>query len=189
MGYSFAQLEQLWTNAGGSPSLAPTMAAVALAESGGNPNALNDNPSTGDYSVGLWQINYFGNLAPSRTQSYGSPQQLLADPQAQARAAVALAGNGGGLGNWSTYSSGAYQKYLAGGGSSSSSSSASDASLSTGSISWWDPLTWGSGVDAIGNFLKAISWIVQPTSWLRIIAGILGVGFLGAGIFAYVQAV
>ena len=91
--------------------MAPVMAAIALAESGGNPRALNNNPATGDYSVGLWQINYFGNLAPSRTQRYGSPQQVT-DPIANAKAAVDLAQNGFGLGNWSTFKNGAYRQYL-----------------------------------------------------------------------------
>jgi hypothetical protein len=99
---SFDQLEQLWTGAGGAPQWAPTAAGIALAESSGNPNALNNNPSTGDYSVGLWQINYFGSLAPTRTAAYGPPSQLLGDPEAQAAAAVNLSGNGA---NWSPWAS------------------------------------------------------------------------------------
>ena len=112
--YNFGQLEQLWTSNGGSPSLAPTMAAIALAESGGNSASLNNNPSTGDYSVGLWQINYYGNLAGPRTQAYGAPAALQADPNAQAKAAISIAGDGSGLANWSTYKSGAYKQYLNG---------------------------------------------------------------------------
>jgi hypothetical protein len=97
---SFQQLEQLWISNGGSPTWAPTMAAVALAESGGNPTALNNNPATGDYSVGLWQINYFGSLLGPRTAQYGSPQALAADPNAQAKAAINLLGSGSGISNW-----------------------------------------------------------------------------------------
>ena len=40
--------------AGFTPDQAVTMTAIALAESGGNTDALN---STGEHSVGLWQIN------------------------------------------------------------------------------------------------------------------------------------
>lgn len=99
---TFNQLEQLWIQNGGSKLWAPTMAAVALAESGGNygPNEINNNPSTGDYSVGLWQINYYGDLGPSRTQRYGPPNVLAADPNANARAAIDLLGNGSGITNW-----------------------------------------------------------------------------------------
>lgn len=39
---------------------------VMLCESGGNPNALNTNANTRDYSVGLFQINLYGNLKNSR---------------------------------------------------------------------------------------------------------------------------
>ena len=40
--------------------------AVARAESGLNPGNLNDNPATGDYSVGCFQINIYGANARSR---------------------------------------------------------------------------------------------------------------------------
>jgi hypothetical protein len=101
MGLSYAQVEQLWTQNGGPAGWAPLMAAIAMAESGGNTQALNNTPATGDYSVGLWQINYYNGMLAGRTASYGSPQALLADPNKQAKAAISLFGqNGSGLGNW-----------------------------------------------------------------------------------------
>lgn len=109
---SFAQIEQLWVANGGSAALAPVMAAVSIAESGGRTDAHNYNPATGDDSYGLWQINYYGSLLSGRTQRYGAPQQLVADPNLQARAALSLAGNGSGLSNWTTYTSGAYKAPL-----------------------------------------------------------------------------
>jgi len=39
---------------------------VARAESGLRTNALNDNPATGDYSVGCFQINLYGSNARNR---------------------------------------------------------------------------------------------------------------------------
>lgn len=107
-----AQLEGLWLQAGGQASLAPTMAAIAEAESSGNTTALNDNPATKDYSVGPWQINYYGSLLAPRTAEFGSPNELLANPLLDAKAAVSLAAGGQGLSNWSTYNSGAYRGYL-----------------------------------------------------------------------------
>jgi len=99
---TFGQIEDLWIANGGSPGWAPLAAGIAMAESGGDPGALNNNSSTGDYSVGLWQINYFGSLLAPRTASYGSPSTLQADPNAQARAAVALSNNGANWGPWRT---------------------------------------------------------------------------------------
>jgi hypothetical protein len=40
--------------------------AVARAESGLDPGQLNDNPSTGDYSVGCFQVNLYGANARNR---------------------------------------------------------------------------------------------------------------------------
>lgn len=97
---SFAQIEALWVSNGGDPNWAPTMAGIAMAESGGRYKALNNNPSTGDYSVGLWQINYYGDLLGPRTKTYGDPASLQADPNAQAKAAIDLLGGGGGIGAW-----------------------------------------------------------------------------------------
>lgn len=39
---------------------------VMMAESGGVAGKVNDNPSTGDYSVGCFQINLYGSLKYSR---------------------------------------------------------------------------------------------------------------------------
>lgn len=98
---SYNQIQQLWIQNGGDPGWAPLMAGIAIAESGGQTNILNDNPSTLDYSVGLWQINYFDNLGPGRTAEYGSPAYLAANQNAQAQAAIKLFGpNGVGNSAW-----------------------------------------------------------------------------------------
>lgn len=78
------------------------MTAIAGVESNWTPTDLNNNPNTEDYSVGLTQINYFGNLLAGRTQQYGSPQTLQANPAAQAAATYNLAGGNSlsGLSNW-----------------------------------------------------------------------------------------
>jgi hypothetical protein len=77
------QLARLWVRAGGDPSKSKTAAAIALAESGGRVDALN--PRAPDYSVGPWQINYFGSLREPRTRQFGSPQRLMSDPLANSR--------------------------------------------------------------------------------------------------------
>ena len=131
------QIRQLWLKNGGQAQLADVMSAIAISESSGHTGVVNDCQNSGDFSVGLWQINYLGGLLGPRTQRYGSPQQLAADPNAQARAAVDLAGGGSGLGNWSTYTSGAYRANLGnspsmGGGNSSVGGGVLTAANTTG---------------------------------------------------------
>jgi len=95
---NLAEIEALWIAQGGDPRWAPLMAGIAIAESGGDTMALNANPQTKDFSVGLWQINYYGPLGPSRTARFGTPDQLSMHPAKQAKAAIALAGkNGAGI--------------------------------------------------------------------------------------------
>lgn len=95
--YSYAQLESLWLQAGGSQALAPVMAAIALAESGGRSDAYNPSGASG-----LWQI--LGAVNPS-------DQGSLFNAQVNAKEAV-LKYRTQGLGAWVTYTSGAYRQYL-----------------------------------------------------------------------------
>jgi len=39
---------------------------IMQCESGGNPQRVNNNPNTGDYSVGLFQVNLYGSNARTR---------------------------------------------------------------------------------------------------------------------------
>jgi hypothetical protein len=68
--YSDKQVYDLLINAGFSPTDAANFVGIAKAESGLNFKALNDNASTGDYSVGLFQENFFKSLGPARTARY-----------------------------------------------------------------------------------------------------------------------
>lgn len=88
-----------------------TAVAIAMAESRGNPSARNDNADTGDDSWGLWQINYFGNLAEGRTKKFG-PKESMTDPVANAKAAYEISGGGRNFKAWTTYTSGKYKQYL-----------------------------------------------------------------------------
>lgn len=74
-------IKSLWIQAGGNPQHAGTAAAVALAESSGNPQASHTN-SSGSVDRGLWQINSIHGALSSF------------DPLANARAAVAISKNG-----------------------------------------------------------------------------------------------
>lgn len=114
MALSYAQLKGLWIKAGGDPAAADIMAAIALAESGGRPEAHNPVPP--DDSYGLWQINMLGSLGPARRSAFGlRSNQDLFDPLTNAKAAVAIASGGKNFVPWSTYTNGAYRKFLTGG--------------------------------------------------------------------------
>lgn len=96
---SYAQLEQLWVQAGGNPAVRNVAAAIAMAESGGRQDAWNVNKN-GSVDRGYWQIN----------SSHGS--QSTFDALGNARAAVAISANGTNWGPWVTFGSGAYKKFL-----------------------------------------------------------------------------
>lgn len=69
----------------GTDDLPYLMAAVALAESGGNPTAHNAKPP--DDSYGLWQINMLGKLGPERRRKLGIQSNTeLFNPATNARA-------------------------------------------------------------------------------------------------------
>jgi hypothetical protein len=99
---SYGQLEWLWINAGGSQSMAPLMAAIALAESSGIPdnNNYTDNGGT-QTSWGLWQIS---------NGTHDMPVANIDDPYVNAQQAV-IKYQSQGLDAWGTYTSDAYQQF------------------------------------------------------------------------------
>lgn len=106
MGLSYSQLQSLWLSAGGDPDKAVIMAAISMAESFGNPNAINDGSGThsNEYSVGLWQVNTYVHRNYSVSQ--------LKDPAINASEAVRIYKLQG-LRAWGAYTDGRYKKYLA----------------------------------------------------------------------------
>jgi len=98
-----AELEGLWIAAGGNPFDAELMASIALAESGGNPDALNPTDNNGTQtSWGLWQIS---------DGTHSEPVPNILDPLVNAQQAVAKLGSQG-ISAWGTYDSGAYRQFF-----------------------------------------------------------------------------
>lgn len=96
---------QMMHNAGFPTAAIPTGLAIMQAESGGNPAATNHN-TNGSTDYGLFQIN---SVHSSILQS-GNWQ----DPQSNINMAYQVYKNAGNSWSpWSTYNSGAYQRYLA----------------------------------------------------------------------------
>lgn len=168
--YTFAQLEALWIQAGGDRASAPIMAAIALAESSGNPMATNHN-SDGSTDRGLWQIN----------SVHGSLSTY--DVTDNAKAAVKIKSTQG-LSAWVTYTSGAYRKFLQNGvnpdsnGLPSGSTSTADQAGLTGDIG-----------TAIGQGLgQAFQSLMQPVISTLIWGGeiMFGIGMIGLGLVVFV---
>jgi hypothetical protein len=90
--FGCSALEALWDGAGGNPADAFTAAEIAMAESGGNPDAFSPTDDRG-----LWQIN----------ASNGALSTF--SPPGSARSAVILSDDGTNWSPWTTYTSGAYE--------------------------------------------------------------------------------
>lgn len=108
----YAELHALAVSAGFSVEGADIAAAVALAESGGDPFAQGDPhgnsgplPNGSSSSFGLWQINH-----PAHPEY--EPHKLLTDLDYAARAAFAISKHGTDWEPWTTYRDGAYRKFL-----------------------------------------------------------------------------
>ena len=109
---NFGQMEALMREGGFSPEISPIMAAIGLAESGGNPYAHNPNASTGDNSYGLLQVNMLGRMGPERRREFGiTSNQALFDPLTNVRAAKKIYDSQG-LNAWSVFRSGKYKEHL-----------------------------------------------------------------------------
>lgn len=88
---SLAQLRQLAAQAGFPDPV--TAAAVAMAESGGDPSAQNLSPR--ERSYGLWQVNVLAHSQYDPTS--------LRDPMYNARAAFAISSGGTDWSHWTAY--------------------------------------------------------------------------------------
>jgi len=85
---------------GGDPV---TATAVALAESGGNPAALGQNPD-GSRDRGLWQVNDRAHPDVADACAF--------DPSCNAQAAYAISGGWQDFTPWTTFQTGAYRAFL-----------------------------------------------------------------------------
>jgi hypothetical protein len=78
--------------------------AIVVKESTSNPDAHNQNKSTGDNSYGLFQINMIDGLGPSRLKKHSlDSNEDLFDPRENARVAFTISDGGTSWKAWSTY--------------------------------------------------------------------------------------
>lgn len=106
------EILQLAFNQGFNDRDAVKLLAIALAESSGDPEAHNDDASTGDDSYGLWQINMLGDMGPERRAALGLiSNDQLTDPTINAMAMRYIFKQQG-FNAWSVYKSGKYREFL-----------------------------------------------------------------------------
>ena len=88
------------------------MTAVGMAESTGNPGAINNNPATGDLSYGAWQVNMIGGMGPQRRRQFGlANNDALLDLNTNARVAKSIFDSQG-INAWGAYTDGRYKQYM-----------------------------------------------------------------------------
>lgn len=112
MALSAAQVYALARSVGLPHNGAVTATAIAWAESGLNPNAIGDvslEDATWGPSVGLWQV----RSVKSQTGTGGTRDvNKLTEPTFNARSMFSISGGGASWAAWSTYTSGAYRRFL-----------------------------------------------------------------------------
>jgi hypothetical protein len=78
--------------------------AIVQKESTARPYAHNDNPSTGDNSYGLFQINMKGSMGPDRRERYGLlSNEDLFNPVTNSLIAFEMSNGGKKWSAWTTY--------------------------------------------------------------------------------------
>lgn len=164
---SYAQLEGVWIAAGGNASMAPLMAAIAEAESSGDPTSQNDQDNNGTQSsYGLWQIS---------TGTHTPPSPNWADPVTNAKLAIQKL-NTQGLSAWGTYTSGAYKAFLSNGTTPSSdfqSSSATTGTSATAASTTSNSATCLIGFNASALGASTSSCLFSKTQARALIGGLL----------------
>jgi hypothetical protein len=97
--------------AGFSPDESVTATAIALAESGGRPQAHNPHPPDNSYC--LMQVNMLGQLGPERRARYRLRSNTdLYDPATCMRVAYGISAGGSTWRPWTTFTRGTYLRFL-----------------------------------------------------------------------------
>jgi len=88
-----AQLSELLYAVGFRGQAHKTAFGIAMRESNARPLALNKSTRTGDSSYGIFQVNMFGDLGPSRREKFGlTDNKQLFDPVLNAQVAYLMTG-------------------------------------------------------------------------------------------------
>ena len=169
MTYSLAEMVEFAQQAGFQGESAKTIAAIAMAESSGNPYAVNPADPGGSY--GLTQINGAAHGVGYASQTIGNPLEAF-------KQAFSISKGGTTFQPWSTYTNGMYLPYAKqlgiGGAGGSIGGAASSAGGSSGGGSG------GSSGSLTGS--SATGQAIQSQSPLSAIFASIGNIFQSAGL-------
>lgn len=112
---------------------ADIMAAIAGSESAYDLRVVNDTPATGDYSVGIYQINYYASLYSGRVAEFGTPRHVANETVEQQCRNAQQVWSQQGYGAWGSYNNGEYKPFLHGAGGGGGGGGSSEPTLSEGS--------------------------------------------------------
>jgi Lysozyme like domain len=186
-------------------------AAIAMAESKGDPNALNAVPP--DLSYGLWQINMLGKLGPERRKAYKlKSNDELFNPAVNTKAMLNISSQGNNWRPWSTYITGAYKPYLSAtvvnkngdpswvtkiAGLARFAGNPTDLGLrGLGSVAQVDVPNPLGGIEAVGDAAldtahfvgKTATWISNPRNWVRVAYVTGGSVIVGGALYLVVSS-
>lgn len=171
------QMYALARKAGFGVGGAVNAAAIAEAESGGNPDAVNQSSG----ATGLWQI------LPSAHPQYAGTD--LKDPGVNAKAAYEISNHGRNWSPWVTYTSGTYRQYLPQAQSAADKETGSGISINDllgglGSVIT-QPV---KGIEEIGAVLKAVyTTVTDGKMWRSLGWLLLGIIVLLFGVWLWVR--
>lgn len=139
----------------------PIFVAIAMAESGGDTDAVNDKNTNGTKDYGLWQIN---SVHRELLASYN-----WKDPLKNFTMAISLyRGRGYKFNDWSTYNYGKYAAFM---GEAAAAWANPDDSAAQGNAIGEAVNDTADAVNALPDFLNAIT---KPETWVRIGMGVAG---------------
>lgn len=171
-----AQIADAMRKAGWPESAIPVGVAVAMAESGGNPKAVNRKNRNGSVDYGLFQINsVHGKLLKT-----GNPY----DPVDNARMALAVyKGSGNKWTPWVAYKSGSYRKFFTG-KAEGTASPGDDGGLLGGITDTAGGIVGGAGEGIAGaaSIVGTVGILGDPGFWKRVGIALLAIGLIITGV-------
>jgi hypothetical protein len=165
---NYDELVELSKDVGLNDNRARIAAAIALAESGGNPSTVVHDSD--DDSYGLWQINMKGPLGPQRRHDFGLPNNdALLDARRNAMVMAHISSKGGNFSAWTTYTSGKYKDFLK---DKSLADKAADlitgAKDAAGNV-YDNTVAIGEAAGTIASATtKTAAWLSDSKNWIRI---------------------